>query len=247
MATTTSGFKYFIQGLSLITKPGVKRYVAIPLLINIVIFAVLIMTLGGYMQDLIKEYIPDDLPEWLAWVKVVLEIMYYLLALLIMFYTFTFLANIVGAPFNGFLAAKVEEHLTGKIPPGSDRNIMAEFGAIMLGELKKWLYFLMWAIPLAIISLVLLFIFPPLIAVIWFIFGAWMFSIEYSDYPMGNYGLTFSDIRKEVSKKRMMSLGFGSAVTLGTMMPFFNFIVMPVAVAGATAMRVEQFPMLEAK
>jgi len=243
MATTTSGFGYFIQGLSLIFKPGVKRFVVIPLLINIIIFAILIMALGGYVDDLIKEYIPKDLPDWLAWVSVVLEIMYYLLALLVMFYTFSFVANVVGAPFNGYLAAKVEQHITGKAPPGSDRNIMAEFTVIMLSELKKWLYYFMWAIPLILLSLVLLFIFPPLIAVVWFIFGSWMFSLEYSDYPMGNYGLTFSEIRKEISKKRMLTLGFGSAVTIGTMMPMFNFIVMPVAVAGATAMRVEQFPM----
>jgi len=243
MATTTSGFGYFLQGLSLIVKPGVKRFVAIPLLINIIIFAVLIMTLGSYVEDLIKEYIPKDLPDWLAWVSVVLEVMYYLLALLIMFYTFSFVANVVGAPFNGYLAAAVEKNITGKTPPGSDRNLVAEFGVIMLSELKKWLYYFMWAIPLIILSLVLLFIFPPLIAVVWFIFGSWMFSIEYSDYPMGNYGLTFSEIRKEISKKRMMTLGFGSAVTLGTMLPLFNFIVMPVAVAGATAMRVEQFPL----
>jgi CysZ protein len=243
MATTTGGFGYFLQGLSLIFKPGIKRFVAIPLLINIIIFTLLIMLLGGYVNDLIKEYIPDDLPDWLAWVSVVLEVMYYLLALLVMFYTFSFVANVVGAPFNGYLAAAVERNITGKEPPGSERNIMAEFGVIMLSELKKWLYYFMWAIPLIILSIILLFIFPPLIAVVWFIFGSWMYSLEYSDYPMGNYGLTFSEIRKEVAKKRMMTLGFGSAVTLGTMLPLFNFIVMPVAVAGATIMRIEQFPM----
>ena len=240
MATTTSGFGYFIQGLSLIFKPGVKRYVAIPLLLNIVIFALLIMLVGGYVEDMIKENVPQD---WPAWIKGLLEILYYLVALLVMFFTFSFVANLVGAPFNGYLAAAVEKSITGITPPGSDRNIMAEFGVIMLSELKKWLYYFMFAVPLAILSLILLVIFPPVVPVIWFLFGAWMYSIEYSDYPMGNYGLTFSEIRREVAKKRMMSMGFGSAVTLGTMLPLFNFVVMPVAVAGATAMRVEQFPM----
>lgn len=240
MTKAASGFGFFIQGLSLIFKPGVKRFVAVPLLINIIIFALLIMILGGYVEQAIQENIPQD---WPGWIKGLLEIMYYLIALIIMFFTFSFVANLVGAPFNGYLAAAVEKHLTGITPPGSDRNIMAEFGVIMLSELKKWLYYFMFAIPLAILSLLLLAIFPPLIPFIWFLFGAWMFSIEYSDYPMGNYGLTFSEIRKEVAKKRMISLGFGSGVTLGTMVPLFNFIVMPVAVAGATAMRVKEFPM----
>ena len=60
---------------------------------------------------------------------------------------------------------------------------------------------------------------------------------------MGNYGLTFSDIRKQIAGKRMLSLGFGATVTVATMIPIFNFIVMPVAVAGATAMRVDKFPL----
>ena len=241
MSSAGHGFGYMVQGMGLINKPGVKRFVIVPLLINIIIFITLIMVAGGYVTDLIKEYTPD-LPDWLSWLRVALEVIYYLLALLIMFYTFSFVANLVGAPLNGFLAAAVEKHLTGKEPPGSDRNIMAELGVIILSELKKWLYYFMIAIPLIILSGILLFIFPPLIAVIWFLFGSWMFSLEYSDYPMGNYGLTFSQIRKTVSSKRMMTLGFGAAVTLGTMIPILNFIVMPVAVAGATAMRVKEFP-----
>jgi len=246
MATTTSGFGYFIQGLSLITKPGVKRFVAIPIVINVLLFTIAIFIAGNYVEGLIDKNIPEDT---YAWLKTLLVILFYLIALIVVFFTFSIVVNIIGAPFNGYLAAAVEKHLTGVTPPGSDRNLMAEFFVIMLSEAKKWLYYLMIAIPLGIISLILFFI-PVvnlIIPILWFLFGAWMFSIEYSDYPMGNYGLTFSEIRKEIAKKRMMSMGFGSAVTLGTMIPLFNFIVMPVAVAGATAMRVEQFPMLEAK
>ena len=240
-----SGFSYFIKGLSLITKPGVKRFVAIPLLINVFIFVVLIYAAGGYVSDTIKEYVPvmPDWLSWLSWLTVLLEILFYMLALLIMFYTFTFLANLVGAPFNGALSAAVEKHLTQQDPPGSGRNIMAEFSVTVASEARKWAYFLMLAIPLIIVSIVLLFIFSPLIPVLWFVFGSWMFSLEYLDYPMGNYGMTFPDIRNRIAQKRMISMSFGSAVTIGTMIPILNFIVMPVAVAGATAMRVEQFPM----
>ena len=242
MATTTSGFGYFLQGLSLIFKPGVKRFVAIPIVINVLLFIIAIVVAGNFVDSLIDKYLPEDS---YAWLKTVLIIFFYLISLIVVFFTFSIVVNIIGAPFNGYLAAAVEKYLTGKEPPGSHRHFMAEFGVLVLSEAKKWLYFLMIAIPLGIVSIILFFIpvINVLIPVIWFIFGAWMFSLEYSDYPMGNYGLTFSEIRKEVAKKRMMSLGFGSAVTLGTMLPLFNFIVMPIAVAGATAMRVEQFPM----
>lgn len=242
MSNPVSGFGYFLKGLTLITKPGVKRYVAIPVMINFVIFASLFWLLGGYVDEQIQKYVPD-LPQWLAWIEWLIWVLFFLLAILFMAITFTFLANLVGAPFNSFLAAAVERHMTGRNPPGSERQIWAEFSVMMLSELKKWLYFLLWAIPLAIISLMLLFVFPPVVPIIWFIFGSWMYSIEYADYPMGNYGLTFSEIRKELAKKRMLSLGFGGTVTLASMIPVINFFVMPVAVAGATAMRIEQYPL----
>lgn len=242
MSNPVSGFGYFLKGLTLITKPGVKRYVAIPVVINFIIFASLFWLLGGYVDDQIQKYVPE-LPEWLAWVEWLIWVLFFLLAILLMATMFTFLANLVGAPFNSFLAAAVERHLTGHNPPGSDRQLWAEFTIMMLSELKKWLYYFLWAIPFAILSIILFFIFPPVIPVIWFLFGSWMYSIEYADYPMGNYGLTFSEIRKELAKKRMLSLGFGGTVTIATMIPIVNFFVMPVAVAGATAMRVEQYPL----
>ncbi len=242
MSTAGHGFGYMVQGLGLIGKPGVKRFVIIPIVINVLLFAIAIIVAGNYVESLIDNNIPEDT---YAWLKTILVILFYLIALIIVFFTFSILVNIIGAPFNGYLAAAVEKHLTGVAPPGSDRNLMAEFIVIMLSEAKKWGYYLLVAIPLAIVSLILFFI-PVLnfiIPVLWFLFGSWMFSIEYSDYPMGNYGLTFSQIRKTVSTKRMVTIGFGSAVTLGTMIPVLNFIVMPVAVAGATVMRVKEFPM----
>ncbi len=242
MSSTTGGFGYFLKGLSLMTKPGVKRFVIIPLIINILSFLLLIVIAGSYVSNLINEYVPE-FDGWLSFINIFLEILSYILVSVVIFYTSSLIANVISSPFNGPLAAAVEKHLTKTTPPGSDRAIMAEMGFTIVNELKKWLYYFMWAIPLAIISLILFFIFAPLVGVIWFIFGAWMFSLEYSDYPMSNYGLSFKQVRAEVAKKRMMSLGFGSAVTIGTMIPLFNFMVMPIAVAGATAMRVEQYPL----
>jgi len=242
MSNPAVGFGYFLKGMTLITKPGVKRYVTIPFLINLIIFGSLFWLLGGYVDDQIQKYVPD-LPDWLAWVEWLIWVLFFLLAILLMGTTFTFLANLIGSPFNSFLSAAVERHLTGHNPPGSDRQLWAEFTVMMLSELKKWLYYFLWAIPFAILSIILFFIFPPVIPIIWFLFGAWMYSIEYADYPMGNYGLTFSEIRKELAKKRMLSWGFGGTVTVATMIPIINFFVMPVAVAGATAMRIDQFPL----
>ncbi|VAW95532.1 Sulfate transporter, CysZ-type, partial [hydrothermal vent metagenome] len=94
-----------------------------------------------------------------------------------------------------------------------------------------------WAIPLLIIS------FIPVINVIspvlWAIFSAWMLALQYTDYPLGNRGYTFSKIRYTLSEHKMLSLGFGGSATIATMIPVLNFLVMPVSVAGATIMAVK--------
>jgi CysZ protein len=58
---------------------------------------------------------------------------------------------------------------------------------------------------------------------------------------MGNHGLRADEQKRRLGEKRMMSLGFGGAVTIATMIPVVNFLVMPAAVAGATAMWVERW------
>jgi CysZ protein len=72
------------------------------------------------------------------------------------------------------------------------------------------------------------------------IFGSWLLSLEYLDYPMGNHELEFSQQKRVLGARKGLALGFGGATMVLTSIPLLNFIVMPVAVAGATALWVEQ-------
>ena len=74
-----------------------------------------------------------------------------------------------------------------------------------------------------------------------FLFGAWMFALEYFDYPMGNHGLLFKDVRRELRQRRRSALGFGVVVAGVSLVPILNLFIMPVAVAGATALYVDQY------
>jgi len=240
ISNPVTGAGYFFKGLSLINKPGVRRFVIVPLLINILIFAGLIWFSADQFGVFI-DWMTPTLPEWLLWLTWLLWLVFGLMAFIVLFFGFTLLANLVGAPFNSYLAAAVEKHLTGQPVPDSGKTLGQDIVDGVLGELKKILYYLMWAIPLFIISFIPgINLLSPLL---WAIFGAWMLSLEYTDYPLGNYGLTFPVIRQKISEQRMLSLGYGAAVMLATLIPLFNFLVMPVAVAGATALRVEQIPL----
>jgi len=240
LSNPVTGAAYLFRGLGLITKPGIKRYVIVPLLINTLLFTGVLWALGDQFSPLVDSMLAE-LPAWLSWLSWFFWLLFALTAGLLIFLTFSLVANLIGAPFNSYLAAAVEKHLSGEMPPDSPRNLWQEIGTAMLSELKKWLYYLLWLIPLIIASIFL----APISPLLWFLFGAWMYSLEYTDYPMGNHGLTFPEVRRKVAEKRFMSLGFGATVTIATMIPLVNFLVMPVAVAGATAMRLDQYKIKE--
>lgn len=240
MSNPFSGILYFFQGLRLIVQPGLRRYVMIPLLINITLFGGL-MWFGASQFEVFMNWLLPELPEWLQWAEWLLWAVFAVSALLILFFTFSLLANIVAAPFNGLLAEAVEIHLSGEHmdSAGGWQKMLREIIPTFIDELRKLLYLLMWSVPF-----LLLFLIPGINLIApftWLAFSAWMLAVEYADYPMGNHGLRSDEQKQRLGNKRLLSLGFGGAVTVATMIPVVNFLVMPAAVAGATAMWVKQF------
>jgi len=233
------------RGFTLIRQPGLRRYALVPLLINIVVYVLVVWLLlakfSGWLEDapLVSNWQDVWLVRWL------LNALQFLLGaglLLISLYTFTLLANLIGAPFNGLLAEKVEARLRGQ-PLTADHSwgaIIKSVPLAMLSELRKWLYVLLWLIPIGILHLI-----PGVQLIAPFVlmlFGAWVFAIEYLDYPMGNHGHGFGQVRKTARQHRLDALGFGAAAALMTLIPLASLIVMPVAVAGATALYVDTQP-----
>jgi CysZ protein len=221
-------------------QPGLRRYVVIPLLINFTLFAGLIW-FGASQFEVFLQWLLPELPDWLQWLEWLLWAVFGIAALMILFYVFSLLANVVASPFNGLLAEAVERHLTGE-PQDADggwKKMLSELVPTVIDELRKLLYLIAWSVPF-----LLLFVIPVInlaAPFVWLVFSAWMLAVEYADYPMGNHGLRADEQKRRLGEKRMMSLGFGGAVTIATMIPVVNFLVMPAAVAGATAMWVERW------
>jgi CysZ protein len=137
----------------------------------------------------------------------------------------------LASPFNGLLAEKVEHLHTGTVSD-TGISIWREIAVAPAQEIRKMLYFLVWAIPFLI-----LFLIPGInIAApfLWAAFSAWMLSLQYVDYPLGNRGLRFVEQRAMMRNNRQLSLGFGAVVLVLTMIPVVNFVAMPAAVIGAT-------------
>jgi len=232
------GIGFLFQGFTLIFQKGIRGFVLIPLLINIVIFSGAVWLANAQYQQLMGQLLAW-LPSWLSWVEWLLKPFFWLLIMLVIYYTFSIIANFVAAPFNALLAERVEQKLRGITALDvSETSLMSNIGKTLGSEIKKVLYMLKWMPVLILITVI------PGLNIIspfaWLIYGAWMYSLQYADYPMGNHNLFMKDELPILRKNRGHALGFGAATTLITIIPGLNFLAMPVAVSGATSMWVKQ-------
>lgn len=227
---------YLIKGFNLICRPGLRRYAMVPLFVNTILFITAMWLSTQYFD----AYMAKVLPQGYEWIEWLLWPIFAIAMLLTMFYTFTLVANLICAPFNSLLAEAVERELKG-ITPDNNVSLMQALKDIpqsLWSEVKKITYFLSRAIPLLILFFIPgLNLFAPFL---WLAFSAWLLASEYLDYPMANRGIAFKEQRTVLKKHRMSSLTFGGSVMVLTMIPVINFFVMPMAVAGATALYIKK-------
>ncbi|MBF0190431.1 MAG: sulfate transporter CysZ [Magnetococcales bacterium] len=235
------GAGYLLTGLTLLAAPGLRRFVFAPLLIGTVLFAA-----GSWIaltQVLSwSAWLNSHLPGWLQWMEWILVPLLFGSVGILLFTTLGTIANLIGAPFNALLAQQVEIHLTGRFagsevqqPPGLLENIFPPIRS----EIQKIFYYLARALPLLILFVV------PVVQIaapfVWMIFSSWMNAFQYADIPMSNHNLYDKEILARLRQKRLLSLGFGAATLVMSLIPFVNFLAMPAAVAGATALWVKEW------
>lgn len=233
------GARCLFQGFTWLTCPGVRRYVILPLLINLLLFAAAIALGARYFDAWLVHWI-SGLPHWLAWLTAVLWVVFALAAAVVLFYAFALLANLIAAPLDIFLAMRIEAMITGRRPE-TGRSLTMDIVVGLRSQLQRLLYLVWRMLLIAVVGLVLLFVplFGALTPLLWFVFTAWTLAIVYSDFPLSNRGVTFAEQRRLFRQKRARLFGFGAAAALCTMVPVVNFIIMPAAVAGATVLWTE--------
>lgn len=233
------GFKYLLQGLGYISRPGMRRYFAIPLLLNILVFSLLTYFGFSFFQESLGWLMPEGDSVWLDVANILALIIFTPILLIAVYFMASVLANFIASPFNDLLSEQVEQIAGGSKAEGkSFIQVITGMGPILAGEIKKYIYFGLFYIPLIIITFI-----PPINVLIapvaWVVFGAWMLALEYLAFPMQNHHHTFGEVRAFARKNRMRTMGFGLTVLLATLIPLVNFIVIPAAVAGATLLWVD--------
>lgn len=234
----TSGFGYFFLGFKLITLKGIKRFVFIPLFVNLILFYFAFSYLFKQLDVYIVQ-LTAMLPEFLSWLSAIIWPLAALSIIVLSSFIFSSIANWLAAPFNGLLSEKVESILTGTPTSLDDgvSDIIKDIPRTLSREWQKLAYY----IPRAVGFLLLFFILPVIGQVLWFLFIAWMMAIQYKDYPFDNHKISFKDMRSILQEHKSLSFSFGITTSLFSMLPIINLIVMPVAICGATALWVEQY------
>lgn len=233
------GVRYLFDGFSLLTKPGVKRFVIIPLFINIIVFVSLFLVLRHY-ADQLNQWIMQLLPTWLHWLAVLFWIVFLLVFILFFVYTFALVANLISAPFNSFLSEKIIFYYSGKTSEQkSFWEILKDTPRILRRQFKIIGYFL----PGLFVCLLLFFIplIHALVGVAWFIFSSWFTCLTYLDYPSDNQNISIVKVRDWMSRYKWLAFGFGMSTLVAATIPIVNLFVIPAAVAGATKLWIEQY------
>ncbi|HLV78605.1 MAG TPA: sulfate transporter CysZ [Marinobacter sp.] len=235
------GLGYLGEGFRLIRQPGLRLFVIIPLIINVILFGLMFYFLAELFAVMIAgamAWLPDW--AWLQALDVLFWLLYGLVILLMLAYGFVMVANLIGSPFYGYLAELTEKHLTGQevSTEGGWLAILKDVPRALWREVQKIAYYLPRALGLFILGMI------PVVnlaaAVLWFLFNSWMMALQYVDFPADNHKVSFPRLRRDLAAQRLSALGFGLPVALAAMVPLLNLVVVPAAVCGATAFWVRE-------
>jgi len=229
------GTRCFIAGFNLIKQPRLRRFVILPLLINIALFGLASWLLWHYLSTAVDSM----LPSWLSWLAWLVLPIFMTSILTLVYYSFTLIANLIAAPFYGQLSKGVEAYLRGEPYEGIQDESFLREGLQMLGlELRKISYYLVRALPLLVLSFI-----PGLNVIslpLWLLFSAWFLSFEYAGYGFENHKILFKEQKRILNNSKMNSITFGGVSLLATTIPVVNLIAPAIAVAGATKMFYER-------
>ena len=231
------GMQYLGRGFSALKAPGLRRYVVLPLLMNIIIMSAATWWGGSKISSWIDQLV-GWLPGWLEWLYWLLMPLALLTMLFVMAYLFSTVLVTLASPFNGLLSEGVERQQGNVLP---EEYLWSITKRTFARELTKLGYLLPRYLVLVILS------FVPVVNLaspfLWFWFGSWVVALQYVDYSFDNNGRDFREVRKILARDSFTALGFGMLVAGLMMIPVVNWFVMPAAVIGATLMRCERLPL----
>lgn len=213
-----------LEGVRMLNQPQLRKYLLIPLCINIVLYSGAFVL--GYHS--VSALIHDFIPAWLSWLNWLLWPLFFIAFLVIGFFTFTLLANLIAAPYYSLLAAKTLQLINQQDLP----IVEQAWDKVFFGELRRVGYLLVRILPLLVLFLIpVVNLIAPLL---WALFAAWGIAMEFMAYPLEARGLTFPEQKQFLQQSRWGALSFGGVVGVALTLPLVNLVIGQAAVIGAT-------------
>ena len=222
------GLSCFARGAQLARSRALRRFAWMPMAVSFMVIAVLLVLGHAALED-VRAWLVARLPDWLDWLAHGLAPVFYLLALVVAGWMFSFLAALLASPFLGVLSARAEREAVGT-GPDCDESMGVAIPRTLAREARKLAYHLP---RLALVFVLTLIPVANLAApFLWFAFGTWMLAVQFVDYAAENRGLEFGATVALLRANRAAAFGFGAPVALLLAIPFAALVVIPAAVCG---------------
>lgn len=248
VASFTRGFSYPLRAAKFLSKkPGLLKYLAIPFVINVLIFSLSVYFGLDLFQGMLETYAPSTevwygmILYYLAWTVAML------LTTVVVFFTFTVAGNLIASPFNELLSEHTEALLTGRQPDQrfSVGRFWNEAKNAIVVEVKKLSIFIVCMLLLFAINFV-----PGIGSLIYAvlapIFTLFFLVVEYMAFVLMRKQLKFSQQRRYITKRPVLMTGYACGIFCLLTIPFLQFFCIPLAVVGATLLWCD-FPREEAE
>ena len=214
--------------------PKLWPNVAIPALINLAVF---IVTAGLLLWN--ADWFFFDRPTegpWYYYVLIVLwwifRILLYPLLVVVAYFLTMMLAGIVASPFNDALSERAEAVFMGDFVKGEEG-----WKALVVGGVKGILAAAATTIP-RVILMILLGLIPGAGPILAAVVGAYFIALEYTDTALTRRRYGTRQKMRTIWKHRRIAMGFGLGANMLLVIPLLNFLSMPIAVIGGTALAI---------
>ena len=230
MGYLTAGFRFVLHH-----HPSLFKYCLLPLLISGLVLLAVATGLFYHYRTLVN----------LLWAKPtfwLLEVLWYV------FYIFGLLAvvlvalgvslvlqAVLAAPFNDLLSERAEMQSLGRPPPPfSWARASRTLGRTLAHELARLLIYLGLMAPLFIATLLIPILGHAVFAVAGFCVSAMYSGYDCLDPCMSRREWSFARKWRVLREQRALTLGLGSGLTFGLLVPILGIFCLPMAVVGGT-------------
>lgn len=221
------------------TTKGLKRFIIIPFLLNILILGSIMYLSFYFIYPELASFVPQSNNFLLGILFSVLGVLLKFIFILVTFLLMAFLYSIVGmaicSPFIEPISEKIEEVVTGKKidSPFSLGGMIKEISRSIFSSIGFLMFFLGFNILLLLINLIPFIgtlIYVPLSTL------SFLFFIGYqmNDSIFARKSFTFSKKLGTSLKMKWATMGVGLGFVIITLIPVFGFLSSIFAAAGAT-------------